>query len=85
MRWELVYSPASRQWLRGCERVVSEALVRKLGSCRENPHHFFERLAGLPYYKLRVGDYRVIADLQEQIRIIAVLHVGHRKKVYQEI
>ena len=85
MRWELLYSPAARQWLHECENVVSEAVVRKLDSSRVNPHHFFERLTELPYYKLRVGDYRVIADLQDRIQVIAVLRVGHRKKVYREI
>lgn len=57
------------------------SVVAKVRQTKENPHHFFERLVEWPYYELRVGDYRVIADLQEKIQIIAVLRAGHRKKV----
>jgi len=85
VRWEVHYSPDALEWLKKADGPVSDAIVRKLESARENPHHYFERLVELPYYKLRVGDWRVIADLQEKIRIIAVLRIGHRKKVYREM
>jgi len=35
-----------------------------------------------PYYRLRVGDYRVILDIQEAILRILVLKVGHRESIY---
>jgi mRNA interferase RelE/StbE len=84
MTWGLVYSQRAREWMHAADRTVSEQIVRKLESTRENPHHFFERMASSPDYKLRIGDYRVIADLQDGVKIIAVIRVGHRKKVYQE-
>jgi mRNA-degrading endonuclease RelE of RelBE toxin-antitoxin system len=40
-------------------------IFNKLGSIKENPFHFFERLEGLSEYKLRVVDYRIIADISE--------------------
>jgi len=83
--WDLIYSPDARAWLKSSQLLISQRIVRKLEDTRENPHHFFEKLVGLPYYKLRVGDYRVIADLQGKIQIIAVLRIEHRKKVYIEI
>ena len=33
-------------------------------------------------HRLRVGDYRIIVDVREEIRILNVLRVGHRKNVY---
>lgn len=38
------------------------------------------KLAGL--WKLRVGDYRIIYELQKANLIIYVLKIGHRKNVY---
>jgi mRNA-degrading endonuclease RelE of RelBE toxin-antitoxin system len=36
------------------------------------------------FWKIRVGDYRVIYEIDRETKRIIVLHVGHRKKVYDE-
>ncbi len=50
----------------------------------EDPRRFGaplrKNLFGL--WKYRVGDYRVICDIQDQEITVLVLRVGHRKKVY---
>jgi len=48
------------------------------------PEQFIERLAGLPYYKLRVGSYRLIIDLKKERLIVLILKVGHRKNIYND-
>ena len=35
-------------------------------------------------YKLRVGDYRVIYQLDRKRRTLTVLKIGHRREVYRE-
>ena len=54
-------------------------------STKENPHRFFERLKGRTDYKLRVGDYRVIADLDDRTKKIEVTLIDHRSRVYKRI
>ncbi len=39
---------------------VRSRIFKKIGSTKENPFHFFERLVGREDYKLRVGDYREV-------------------------
>jgi len=34
-------------------------------------------------YRIRIGDYRVIYEIQDQDLIILLLSVGHRKDVYR--
>ncbi|NCR38810.1 MAG: type II toxin-antitoxin system RelE/ParE family toxin [Microcystis aeruginosa W13-11] len=34
------------------------------------------------FYKLRVGDYRVIYEFDRESRIIIIIRVGHRSEVY---
>ena len=34
-------------------------------------------------WRIRVGDYRVIYAIENEIRIIEVRKIGHRKNVYQ--
>lgn len=35
------------------------------------------------YWRYRVGDYRIISDLQDDIVTILILKVGHRKQIYK--
>ncbi|MEK6868352.1 MAG: type II toxin-antitoxin system RelE/ParE family toxin [Nanoarchaeota archaeon] len=46
------------------------------------PESYVEKLVGIPGYKFRVGDYRVILDLENDRLLILVIKVGHRKNVY---
>lgn len=39
-----------------------------------------KRLQGSPYYRLRVGDYRVILD--ENGMVVTIIAVGHRREIY---
>lgn len=62
---------------------MKERIFNKIISAKENPFHFFERLAGRPDYKLRIEDYRAIADIDQQKLIITITVIGHRKNVYE--
>ncbi len=35
------------------------------------------------YWRYRVGDYRVICDLEDDVLKILVVEVGHRREVYR--
>lgn len=34
-------------------------------------------------WRIRVGDYRVIYDIDDQQHVITILHIGHRRDVYR--
>lgn len=36
-------------------------------------------------YRLRAGDYRVLYQIDDEIKIVTVYKVGHRREVYREI
>ncbi len=41
-----------------------------------------QKLVNSPYFRLRVGDYRLILDTQEDVLRILVLNVEHRESTY---
>jgi mRNA interferase RelE/StbE len=41
------------------------------------------KLAGREGWRIRVGDYRVIYEIDDEQQIVTVLHVGHRGDVYR--
>jgi len=38
-----------------------------------------------PFHRIRVGDYRIIYEIHEDILVIMVLKIGHRKEVYRRL
>lgn len=65
--------------------AIKERIFKKLQSTKDNPYHFFEKLVGRSEFKLRVGDYRIIADINDANIQILVLYIGHRRNVYKKI
>ena len=45
--------------------------------------HGCVKLSGSQSWRIRIGDYRVIYDIDDKSRQIDVLHIGHRREVYR--
>jgi len=78
------YDEEALENLEKLEKKIRKRIFEKISSTKENPFHYFERLTGRNDYKLRVGDYRVIADIDEKTCKISILFVDHRKNVYKK-
>lgn len=65
------------------DRAVAARIVAKLEAAAVDPTRFFSRLVGGPEWRLRVGDWRVIAVLVFERRAIWVQRVEHRSRVYR--
>ena len=81
--FEVEFSEESLFQLRGMDIPLAKRIIQKIESTRSDPHRFFVRLVGRTEYKLRVGDYRVIADIEEKRRVIVVRSLGHRRNIYK--
>ena len=81
--FEVEYSEESLFQLRGLDTPAARRIIQKIEDTRSNPHRFFVRLVGRTEYKLRVGDYRVIADIVGNRRVIIIMSMGHRKNIYR--
>lgn len=71
--------------LKKLPRVISKRIFRKLEEFQENPFSSknLKKLAGQPYYRIRVGDYRIIFELGKKEGEIYVLKISHRKNIYK--
>jgi mRNA interferase RelE/StbE len=54
-----------------------------LGDNPDDPALDVKRLTGEPYYRLRVGDWRVIYDRQVQLKIISIEKIKPRGDAYK--
>ena len=67
--------------LRGKSFERAKKAIKKLTS--EPRGTACRKLKGRDGWRLRVGDYRVVFEIDDQRQRVVVLHVGHRKDIYR--
>ncbi len=80
--FSLKFDNAASRGLEKLPRDVSSRIWNKLQQAKAAPFNFFFQLKGRKDYKMRVGDYRVIADINMMERTIEITKIGHRRNVY---
>ena len=65
------------------DKSVRERIARKLKTVALSPARYLTRLSAVEAYRLRIGDYRAIVDVNWQEKVVFVLSVGHRSTVYR--
>ena len=83
MSYEILLSQSADNFLNKLDTVTALRIRKKLSELKENPElgkPLVGRLKGL--WSLRVGDYRVIYEIEQNKLCIFVIQIGHRKNVY---
>lgn len=83
--YDILFDEEAIAFLEKLPAQIKERIFNKIISAKEHPLHFFERLEGRTDYKLRIGDYRAIADIEQNDKKIKVTRIGHRKNIYEKI
>jgi mRNA interferase RelE/StbE len=61
-----------------------QRIVRRIEELASDPRPpGVEKLSGSPYYRVRQGTYRIVYEIQDDVLIVHILKVGHRKDVYR--
>jgi mRNA interferase RelE/StbE len=82
MTYEIIFSDKALRQLEKLERKLQERIISVLERIRIRPETYVTKIVGDSGYKLRVGDYRIIMDIDNKKLKILVLKVGHRKNIY---
>ncbi|MCL4348025.1 MAG: type II toxin-antitoxin system RelE/ParE family toxin [Thermoplasmataceae archaeon] len=83
MDYRIIWSIQASKQMERLDRSVAKRIHEKVGQLYQNPERYVEKLVRYPYYRLRVGDYMVILDIQNEMIRIFILKVGHRSNVYE--
>ena len=83
MTYELIFSDTFKKQFSKLENAIQQRIISALERIRIRPEYFIKKIVGETYYRLRVGDYRVILDLQRDKMIIFIIEVGHRKNIHK--
>ena len=90
MAWKIELDPAAERELGKLDRQVARRLLdflHKRVAKLDDPRSLGEPLTGSrlgEFWKYRVGDYRLIANIEDNILRILIVRIGHRSTVYRK-
>ncbi len=80
--YDVKFSNTAKRQLAKLSKEVRHHIFSVLDRVKTRPESYITKLVGLPAYKIRVGDYRVLLELKENL--IFIFKIGHRKDVYDK-
>jgi len=89
LAYEIEFDPEALKDLKKLDRPVQQRLIgflKQRVSVLDSPRDLGEALAGARlgnYWKYRVGDWRIICDIQDRRIVVRVLRIGNRREVYR--
>ena len=89
MAWQIEFDPAAVKELARLDKPVARRIVaflRERIATAEDPRTLGEALRGAElggFWKYRLGDYRVIAEIVDRRVVIIVVRIGHRREIYR--
>lgn len=88
MAWTIEYTETALRWLRKTDRQVARRIldfmderVAKADDPRGMGKALSNQFSGL--WRYRIGDYRLIRDLQDERLCVLVVEIGNRREIYR--
>lgn len=88
MTWAIEFLPEAAKELKKLDRAVAARIVETLErriAVLDDPRAIGSALVGdhAGYWRWRIGDYRVVARIEDERITILVVRVAHRREVYR--
>ncbi|MDR1377455.1 MAG: type II toxin-antitoxin system RelE/ParE family toxin [Synergistaceae bacterium] len=65
-------------------RAYADRIIKATEKLTDNPHpHGCKKLKGMETWRIRVDNYRVVYEIHDDVLIVLVVRVAHRREVYK--
>lgn len=85
---EYLFKPSALRSLKKFPKQIQKRLIAKIDfyANSDNPLKYAETLKDktLGEFRFRIGDYRIIFDVDNKNRSLIILLIGHRKDIYRK-
>jgi mRNA interferase RelE/StbE len=88
LAWTIEYAETARKQLRKLDKPAAQRILdfmdTRVAPC-DDPRALGKALKGSlgDLWRYRVGDYRVLCDIQDGLLTVLVLQIGNRREVYR--
>lgn len=80
--WSLRINPQAKKFLDKLEKEDYKRIIKKFKEIETNPFRFLQHYEG-NYYKLRIGNFRVLLDMDFKYKLILIQIIDKRGRIYK--
>ncbi|RLK51498.1 mRNA interferase RelE/StbE [Alkalispirillum mobile] len=82
--YKLVFRRSVAKDLRSIPNRDVNRILQRIEALRADPRpQGSEKLSGQPRYRIRQGRYRILYQIEDDVLVVTVVKVGHRRHVYR--
>lgn len=83
MKYTVMLHPKVNTFLKNIEPHLKERITKKLHELKDGPKKG-RKLKYSDFWRIRVGEYRAIYEINKKEKQVIILYIGHRKNVYDD-
>ena len=87
MKYRIEVKRSAAKALKKIPKPDQKRISKAIDNLAENlPNPDITKMKGNnPFHKIRVGDYRIVYEIQDDILLILIIKIGHRKDIYRHL
>ena len=87
MKYRIEVKRSAAKALKKIPKPDQKRISERIDNLAENlPNPDTTKMKGNnPFRKVRVGDYRIIYEIQDDVLLILIIKIGHRKDIYRNL
>jgi len=87
MAYRIEVTPRALKDLRALPKKERQRIAEQIDALKTDPRPTgCKKLKGREdFYRIRVGDYRVVYQIEDEVLLILIVRVGDRKEIYEII
>ena len=87
MKYRIKVQRSAAKALKKIPKLDRKRVGKKIDSLAEKlPNPDTTKMKGNnPFHKVRVGEYRIVYEIQDDVLLILIVKVGHRKDIYRNL
>jgi mRNA interferase RelE/StbE len=81
------FTPRAERDFKSLSRSIRGRIARRIESLAQNPYpQGIKKIEGEDeFYRLRVGDYRILYQVKKKVLLVLVVGIGRRRDIYRRI
>ena len=87
MSYQVAVKKSAAKTLKKIPRAAQKRIADKIDHLAESlPNPDTTKMKGNnPFHKIRVGNYRIIYEIQDDVLLVLIVKIGHRKDIYRNL
>ena len=85
--YRVEYAPAAHKQIRKLDPVAQDRVIRTIALLASNPRppKATQLVGGRGEWRVRTGEYRIVYEVHDDVLVVLVVRVGHRREVYRNL